>query len=537
MPLGPQFSNTYWEDPKLKTTMSSVELPTTPGKLPTKTQRTPQIASGGDIPNNSQGMLFNPYSYTGLKDDPTVPAEQRMSTINKSLGLRSLDDLNNTKNKQIQQNKDRVEHNTREAESGTPVTRRNYRRPIAVYGDTKVMSQKNEALGKAANNLDIPTSTYKEDIDTQAKPTDWSLGHASSSGSEIFVGVRPVTNTTDVKEVQEYPASDKPIPNTKFWSQYEKQYDHPGDVHSILGEKNIHWTNPEGHTISGAEFKNHPAYQDSEEDALSWLKSNNYQPNVYPTKGKSTPKYSVGKKVSIETGYSNRENSFGYTYSPWHTRYEPDNTKEPKTVNIKANTKGGYEAKQSTLAHEIGHTQEPGGDVPERDLTRRRGKSMLNTDSVSEGYADALMDRSHTYAGQFEKHLTNTKLRAEDISTTGYSSKYHMWNATERALYAAVRFHIAAHPERIKDMQNRDNMGDSLLNWRSPINTAEPTTQLMLGHMYEHMPHVRPVLHELGFGKTSKTAHELYKSRVPDLTFKGKGKKREVYEQQNIPGM
>ena len=75
MPLGPQFSNTYWEDPKLKTTMSSVELPTTPGKLPTKTQRTPQIASGGDIPNNSQGMLFNPYSYTGLKDDPTVPAE------------------------------------------------------------------------------------------------------------------------------------------------------------------------------------------------------------------------------------------------------------------------------------------------------------------------------------------------------------------------------------------------------------------------------------------------------------------------------
>ena len=59
----------------------------------------------------------------------------------------------------------------------------------------------------------------------------------------------------------------------------------------------------------------------------------------------------------------------------------------------------------------------------------------------------------------------------------------------------------------------------------------------MLGHMYEHMPHVRPVLHELGFGKTSKTAHEFYNSRVPDLRYSGRGKKREVYEQPNLPGM
>lgn len=529
MPLGPQFSNTYWEDPKSKTVMSSTELPTIKNELPTQEQRTPQIAGGVDIPDNSQGMLFSPHAYTGLKNDPTVPAEHRMEVINKSLHLRSLNDLNDDKNKQIQTNKDRTEYNrTRDPAS------RVYRRQVSVLGDTNVISQKNEALGRAANNLDIPTSTYEKNINTTTMPTDWGHGEASIFGS-IKVGVRQDL-LSRFKEAQEYPASDKPIPNTKFWSQYEKQYDHPGDVHSITWEKNIHWTNLEGHTISTSELEKHPTMQTSESDAMDWLKDNNYHPNVYPTKGKSTPKYSVGKKVSIETGYSDRVNQFGYTYSPWHTRYKPDTTKEPKTVSIKTNTKGGYEASESTLAHEIGHTQEPLGDSPERNLYR--GRDNTTTDPVSEGYADALADRSYRYAGKFEKHLTNTKVRAKDISTTGYSSTYHMWNATERALYSAVRFHIAAHPERIEDMQNRTDMADSRLNWKhSSSGAPTPTTKLMLGHMYENMPHVRPVLHELGFGKTSKDAHEYYKSRVPDPRSKGRSTRRISYEQLNLPGM
>ena len=548
MPLGPQFSNTYWEDPKSKTVMSSTELPTAKNEIPTDKQRTPQIDKGFGASKNPQGMLFTPHAYTGLKDDPTIPAEHRMGVINKSLGLRSLNDLTNIKNKQLQQNKDRDEHNIREAQNGIPINRRNYRRPVDVYGDINVMAQKDEAIGKAANDLDIPTSTYKENISTYAAPTDWNSGEASSGGGSITVGVRPVTNTENVKEVQEYPASDKPVPNTKFWAQYEKQYNHPGDVHSIMDADDVHWTNPEGHTILGGDLIGNPAIPQegphhSEIDTMNWLKNNNYHPNVYPTKGKSTPKYSVGRKVPIETGYSNRENHFGYTYSPWHTRYEPDTTKEPKSVNITKEAKGGYEANKHTLAHEIGHTQEPYGDSPERNLTRRnksRAKiaSFIDTDPVSEGYADALADRAYRYSGQFEKHLTNTKLRADDISTTGYSSKYHMWNAHERALYSAVRFHVAAHPERINDMQNRTHMKDSMFNARNGIaGEPQPTTKLMLGHMYEHMPHVRPVLHELGFGKTSKEAHERYTSRVPDPRFRGRGKKRFVYEQPKLPEM
>ena len=38
------------------------------------------------------------------------------------------------------------------------------------------MAQKDEAIGKAANDLDIPTSTYKENISTHAASTDWNSG-------------------------------------------------------------------------------------------------------------------------------------------------------------------------------------------------------------------------------------------------------------------------------------------------------------------------------------------------------------------------
>ena len=535
MPLGPQFSNTYWEDPKAKSVMSSTELSTPEGALPTAAQRTPQIAEGFGTSATPQGMLFSPHAYTGLRDDPTVPAGHRMDVIHKSLHLKGLDVLTQQRDKQIQKNKENEEYNR--TRSPGQMRRSVYKADTDVR--LKAKAQKNEALGKAANNLDIPTNTYEKDFDTYARPAAWGSGLHSMG--EIEVGVRPVSNPGTVKETQTYPASNKPIVNKGFWNQYDKKVDHPYDIHSILDEDGVHWQNGEGHVIVGDPRKHITTAQGGEEPsemgAIRWLKENKYNPNVYPTKGESSKKHSVGEKVAIESG-PHPFFAGDYVHQTWHTRFEPDTTKEPKTVSIQKKSKGGYEADQQTLAHELGHTQEPSRDSPERDLTRRRGNNLLTTDPVSEGYADALTDRSHTYAGQFEKHLTNTQQRAQDISTSGYSSKYHMWNADERALYSAVRFHVAVHPERTGEMQNRKDMERSMLNWRSSSQGApEPTTQLMLGHMYEHMPHVRPVLHELGFGKTSKSAHELYKSRVPDLKHSGKSKKREVYEQPNLPGM
>lgn len=394
MPLGPQFTNTYWEDPKSKSVMSSTELPTPKGELPTMEQRKPQIAEGFGTSDNPQGMLFSPHSYTGLKDDPTVPAEQRMGAINKALHLQSMDELQKFKDSRIQTNKDRDAFNRDPARL---VDKKPYRKPLSVPGDITISYGKNKALGEAANNLDIPTRQYETGIDANTHPTDWHSGWAS-------------------------------------W----------GEIH----------------------------------------------------------------------------------------------------VGVRKNEETGYEANERTLAHEIGHTLEPPGDEPQKEHIRRdrRKNSQMRTDPVSEGYADSLMDRAHHYSGQFEKHLTNPQLRAKDISLTGYSSKYHLWNAEERALYSAVRFHVAAHPERIEGMKNRRELERNLYGRFHFNNNLEvPTTKLMLGHMYENMPHVRPLLHELGFGRTSKKAHETFMSRTETPSaMRGsgwRGKQREVYEQPELPGL
>lgn len=394
MPLGPQFSNTYWEDPNSKKIMSSTELSIPKGELPTEEQRKPQIAEGFGTSANPQGMLFSPHSYTGLKDDPTVPTEQRMGAINKALHLFSYDELKKDNDKKIQQNKEREQFNST---LDPVVDKRRFKGPLHVADEShlKTVAEKHVAIGKAANNLDVPTRQYETGIDTSVGTTDWNKG--------------------------------------------------------------------------------------------------------------------------------------------WFDRFRGI------TVGVRRNVNTGYEANERTLAHEIGHTLERSGDEPQRDHARKYQSNMrIQTDPVSEAHADALMDRAHHYSGQFEKHLTNPQLRAQDISTTGYSSKYHMWNAEERALYSAIRFHVASHPENQETMKNRKELGQSLYGHHHYHNALEiPSTQLMLGNMYENMPHVRPLLHELGFGKTSKKAHETFMSRTETpASNRGiyKGKKREVTEQPRLPG-
>jgi len=526
--------------------MSSTELATPEGELPTKEQRTPQIADGFGTSDSPQGMLFSPHSYTGLKDDPTIPTEQRMGAINKTLRLMGMDELQQQADARIQKNKEIDAYNSSHERF---VAKKPYRKNLPNYGDTKTRYEKNVALANAANNLDIPTHMYEQGKGVTTKPTEWNAGWANArGGDEIVVGVRQ-RKTDVVEEISTHEPSDKPIPNKNFWSQYRKKVQHPGDIHSLVGEKDVHWTNDEGHTIQGKPFDHiesvNGGFGVSEIEAMDWLKDNNYRPNVYPTKGESGKKHAVGKKIEIESGYLPENFGFGYTYQTWHSRYEPDTTKPPKITYKHSTNISGYEANANTLAHELGHTTEPYGDENQRDIFSkgRRGIDIAIYDPVSEGYADSLSDRAHHYSGQFEKHLTNPQLRAKDISTTGYSSTFGRWNAEERALYSAVRFHVAAHPERIEGMKNRKELGDTLFNRSHSYNNIEiPTTKLMLGHMYEHMPHVRPVLNELGFGKTAKTAHETYMSRVADpsaMRGKGsmKGMKRDVYEQPELPGL
>ncbi len=449
---------------------------------------------------NAQGMLFDPYSYTGLKKDPTVSREQRLGAINKALRLEPSVEKPKTE------------------ETSARVRRRSKSNSV------KVQNLKKDALRNAADELDIPTHEYEQKINAPTKPTDWNKGEASFT-NQITVGVRPKVKET-ITERTSYAPSDKPIPNKKFWEQYDKKVNHPGDVHSLMSKyktnwgdsktgEHVLWTSPSGevHTIDDLKEKVLPeAYEGKQMD---FLRKGGYTPNVYPGKGIGTESEAVGKKVKIESGYHPLVPG-DYTYQTWHTRHVPDKSAPSTTEKVVTKKNLGYEANASTLAHEIGHTTQPREYDTYRTAHSKKGN--VSVDPVSEGYADALADRAEKYSGQFEDQLTNVKRRAKDIKNTGYTSSYHMWSAPERALYSAVRYHLAAHPKDQENLPTREGLmrqyGFAKDQQRyNQTNDNAMAQKIMLGHMYETHPHIRPVLDELGFSKTAKEAHEEYMSR------------------------
>jgi hypothetical protein len=90
-----------------------------------------------------------------------------------------------------------------------------------------------------------------------------------------------------------------------------------------------------------------------------------------------------------------------------------------------------------------------------------------------------------------------------------------MWSAPERALYSAVRYHLAAHPKDTDKLPTREGLMKQYgrPNDSQQYNETDLAQKVMLGHFYETHPHVRPVLDELGFSKTAKEAHAEYMSR------------------------
>lgn len=501
--------------------MSSTETLAKGDDLLDLARRKPEIAEGFGGSKHPQGMLFSPYSHTGLKDDPTVSSEQRISAINKSLNLQTKEEFATQENERQQRAK----------EKGIRLKKKN----------VGIKAQKIDAVRQAANDLDISTHDYDTNISAAVVVTPRlnNSGVAYHTG-RIEMGVTP----NIVKETKKTPAlyepSESPVTNSKFWNDYNRRIDHP--VNSVLYEPNVVWTSPTGEHIPGRdvirEHANKVTGKDLYDNSLhEFLETNNYTPNVFPGRGSSTKKHSVGEQLDVESGY--RFNSGGdYYYQKWHTRYEPEQSKPIKADEITKNVRKGYRASRDTLAHEIGHTTER-RDSESSGYTRSRGNQDIVTDPVSEGYADALADRAHHYSNQFEHYLTNPVNRAHDIKNTGYSSTYHMWNAEERALYSAVRYHIAAHPEQQKTLPNRgDLFRPYVLQGEEHTGTYVPPERLMLGHMYEHQPHIRPVLDRLGFTETAKKAHDEFMSRQPQRKRSGYATRTQnPAEQLQLPGM
>lgn len=561
MTLGRQFKNTYWQNPDT----GDVTDYFVPGDDYKPTEET-----NSNRRTNQQGMLFSPYAHTGLVEDPTVNIEDRNKAIKKSLSISDVTDY------------------ARRSRLQTP----------AAEGHIK-------GFVDAINTTD---TTMQDIARTHAVLTGKlgrGKGHASFTSNNIVVGVEQGYEKVPIVP-EGYKASNTPIFNEDFWTkgQYDKHNPWAREYYPDIVEAhkkeptsweieegshkgNIRWKAPDGTIYSnndldkltpkdlGFSREELSSYHDYDAPATSelivdWLEKNNVVPNVFPGKGKSSEKHSAAK-VKLENGPSDVSPG-NYKFTTWHTRHEPDKSspvglptrtyamwdkegnRQEKVETITHKTvpkKNYYVPVTSTLVHEIGHTYEPRGSSLRTERVRRRRASSI-TDPVAEGYADAHTDRTYHHRGQLEDVLHDADVRADKIKNSGYSSEYGNWNATERALYSAVRQHLATNPGDDLAIPNRQQLLEShytsedlaarrrheqarsqrdLARRRSyrygghaPTNLDEDydvhlANKLALGQMWEHLPEVRPVLTKLGFGRTASDAHSDYMSRTPSTKF------------------
>jgi hypothetical protein len=189
-----------------------------------------------------------------------------------------------------------------------------------------------------------------------------------------------------------------------------------------------------------------------------------------------------------------------------------------------------------TLVHEIGHTRDPhkGGMYDVRKFQDGRA------DPIKEGIADAFTDR---FANRvFDDTLRHSSKRTKAISNSGYGTQHDEWqNDTQRALYAATRFHSALGDQNFKDIPAREDVSAHTVtdeeyftheahNKKMTKEFGNLVNHLTLGHMYEHLPHIREHLDAHGYTDTAKNAHNEYLLRT-------KGKKGTQFEQVSLPGM
>ena len=572
MPLGKQFENTYYNHPEGGTMFYGREegspKPYGHGYIETHL--------GDKLPNVSgtplQGMLFPAATGTGRRDDPLVPHEKRMAAVRKAINVEDVTKyrrnlgqivpsqraskqvpLLDKEGKHVHKDEEQIRYNP-DGEVGMKTERVTVSTPQFKNEITSKMGDKTaqEYMGILADTLDNTGYPTHELERTKARAVvDPKPGQAYAEVDDIggSRGVKMNTTGYTTREVRvEVPRSGyqadphKPIHNPKFWDQLQDKlsYEHSADKDAL--EHATHWHNPTtGHTLQKHEveewngsFTQIPRRTHSNE--VENLRKQGYVPNLFPGKGKSGNKHSVGRDVSIETGYKSR--GYGYNSSKYHTRFAPDPSKplEGTTTEIKKE-KVAPTVDAGTLLHEIGHTRDP--YVRERyDITRFQ-KSTKRADPMSEGIADAFRDRHVRHADSFEDTLGHSKERVADITSQGYGTMHRGWeNDTHRALYAATRFHSGLSDRNFEDIPSRSHVAQSLITTeehnkgigdfgRPTKEHGELVNRLTLGKMYEDMPHIRQHLDAHGYGDTAKSAHEEYLLRA-------KGKRGEQFQ---LPGL
>ena len=366
------------------------------------------------------------------------------------------------------------------------------------------VEQSRKAITDAAHETAIPTHMFKQDIDVKAiasnKLGSTTGGDFNRSENKIRTRVRedrvPVGEETVMHQPRQYSGKNLVNPN---WEKDTASISHRIDVAGL--------------------FK--------------FGYGNSYEAqHIFAGKGESTEEYAA-RNMKIHTGYGP---SGRRTFKMFHVREEKAPVGEPKQI-----TRNIYEnrmvSSKDTIAHEIGHSL---------DRTLVKNGSGLRyyggADSVHEAIADGVSDRFVRHGHDYERTLSPSPERAMEIKKEGYgfSNRDVAGTDTKKALYAAVRTHVAMGDKNYLDIENRRDLynkaplgkqtnyyGNNTVTSPAPYDQQlHHANQLLLGHLYSTHQHVRDMLGHLGLGHVGEAAAQHYRTNITDA---GHG-------QQTLPG-
>lgn len=575
MTLGRQFENTYWEDPETEETHTWTRgidpIWNIANSKPLHQIGAADILARPEQP--LQGLLFHPATGTGSKDDPMIPAEVRRGVIRKSLDLTSpsgyKENLSRILGKITSRSTKRSSANTVQRSNISDAAAENHMKWI-----TNTLFESDMPTHVIAKRQDRPIKTVLDPIPGRA----WAESNGGAVRLTMSEGPRTkqVTTTMDVNVPSEIP-----IHNPKFWNQLDSARSKVanGDSHNSISADNAfelatHWVHPEtGHVMTKEFAENLPIDRSQEpigesventmETPALVLKSMGYVPNLFPGAGKPGSKnHAVGVAGQIETGYGDYDRGQDYTRSTFHTRFKPGTIERKDVVsNVRIDPK----LSERTLVHELGHAMDanmgdritnrgryviPGpvqyyerSNAPRwRGSLARLKKAYPNdwqkytavkatktviADPMEEGVADAVADRYTNFKGHYEDALANVETRSKYIEGfSGYTTRYSGWkNDTQRALYAATRYHTALSDAQAQQIPSRSKIlgglpkeqQDAIDSMRySDVDNAylDTANSLALGHIYHHMPHVHGLLKQMGLHQAAQKAHQDYKKRM-----------------------
>ncbi|NDH64818.1 MAG: hypothetical protein EBY26_00220 [Microbacteriaceae bacterium] len=451
-----------------------------------------------------QGLLDSPYVGTGSKKDPSVSKEERRSAITDTFGV---------------------------TEPRVYVKR--FRSTFGKTISEKVASKHIDKLVSAVDegNNDLPMNVLAEG--RASAVVSPSMGRSYSMGPNGHMGL--YNEKKYVERVVSTPAKygggmGEPVYNPNFFKQVGKKEwylsvsAHNGFAEaphaSFLDHQGQEYKLPYHDGYMGTTFTGSNGSKADEEDMKPY---EGHQANIFPGKGEDTEEYVTHTfKVPHEIGASDD------LYRTYHTRHKRVDgvLLQPVHKYTTFDVKRGLNP--TTIAHELGHALDY---ASEGTLSHKYSSKTVRSDPMSEAVADGVADRHSRMTNIYDEDVPQRSRQLLPFS--GYSTNFSKWRAPDRALYAAVRTHVANSNRnyRTHDFKSpKWDMGG--MPSRTAISEALTGNQdhpqgnsFVLGYLYKNHQHVRDALKSLGMeshGEAAAATYDQYsRNSNPTVTAQG----------------